>query len=227
MKSQLRKLRRRDDYEGDAELLNSWLFPILNGEPPEGHATPAACKRVLRLLSDLQRLETNRRILKPLERRFCEGTPYGVDFMHQFRDPTAEELYRSCAELVAEIDIQLSRYRYSPAIVFRVDEPIRLGQAWDERTESIYHESLAAWTFLQEAAEGRIDRFRRCLHCAHWFYGITEHQKYCSPRCRVQEHSQGEGFKRKRARYMREKYRPALREHEASAKRLARHEKEK
>ena len=62
---------------------------------------------------------------------------------------------------------------------------------------------------------------------AHWFYAITDHQKYCSPRCRVQEHSQGEGFKRKRARYMREKYRPALREHEASAKRVAGREREK
>ncbi|SRR6266567_4470056 len=227
MKARTRKLRHRNDYEGDAELFNYWLFPILNGEPSKGHATPAACKRVLHLLLDLQRLETNRRTLKPLERDSCEGTPYGVGFIHQFRDPTAEELYRNCADLVAEIDAQLSRYKCSPEIIFRVDEHIRLGQAWDERTESIYHESLAAWTFLQEAAEGRIDRFRRCLHCAHWFYAITDHQKYCSPKCRVQEHSQGEGFKRKRARYMREKYRPALREHEASAKRVAGREREK
>ena len=221
MKSRKRKLQNRQDNEGDAELYNSWLFPILNGEPPEGRAIPAACKRVLRLLLDLQLLEKNRRTLKPLARDRCEGTPYGLGFIHKFRDSQAEDLYRSCAELVESINAQLSRYKCSPEILFRVDDPIKLWQTWDERTESIYHESLAAWTFLNESAEGRINRFRRCVHCARWFYAITDHQKYCAARCRVKEHSQGEEFRKKRARYMREKYRPALREYEASAKRLA------
>jgi len=217
----MRKLLTRTDYEGDAELYNSWLLPILNCEAPDGHASPAACKRVLRLLFDLQRLEANRRILRPLAKDPCKGTPYGLGFVYHFRDSRAEELYRGCADLVEEINAQLSRYKCSPEILFRVDDPVKLWQRWDERTESVYQESLAAWMFLDESAEGRIDRFRRCAHCARWFYAITDHQKYCAPKCRVREHSQGEEFKKKRAHYMREKYRPAIREHEASAKRFS------
>src|SRR5450755_3599390 len=93
-----RKLRRRDDREADAELFNSWLFPILNGEPPEGHATPGCCQRVCRLLSDLQQLETIRCVLKPLPRDRSDDVRYvwsGLGFLHRFRDPKAEELYRT------------------------------------------------------------------------------------------------------------------------------------
>ena len=222
MKALRRKLRTRQDNVGDAEQYNIWLFPILNGEPPKGHATLLCCRRVCQLLSELQQLETIRRTLKPLARDWREGGgAYGMGFIHQFRDPKAEDLYRTCAELVDRINARLDRYRWVPELMFRLDSPITHRETWDERTESYYHENLAVWLFLIELSEGRIDRFRRCVHCARWFYAITDHQKYCAPRCRVKEHSQGEEFRKKRARYMREKYRPALREYEASAKRLA------
>jgi hypothetical protein len=227
MKARIRKLRTRRDYEIDAELYNSWLLPILNGEPPKGHATPACCQRVCQLLSDFQHLEMIRRTLKPLARDRSDGVRYGFGFVHRFRDPKAEELYQTCAELVDRINIRLQRYRWVPELTFGLDAPITHRQTWDERTESYYHENLAIWLFLIELSEGRIDRFRRCVNCARWFYAITDHQKFCDARCRVREHSQGEEFRKKRARYMREKYRPALKEHEASAKHLAGRERGK
>jgi hypothetical protein len=228
MNTRSRKLRTRSDYEGDAELYNSWLLPILNGQPPKGHATPACCERVCQFLSDLLQLETIRGTLKPLARDSvqikADASPDSVRDLfngfglHRFRDPKAEALYQTGAGLVARINNQLLHYRWFPEIRFELETPIRHRQTWDERTESYYHENLAVWLFLVELSEGKIDRFRRCGNCTRWFYAITEHQKYCDAKCRVKEHSQGEEFKRKRARYMREKYRPALRKHEASAK---------
>jgi len=223
----MRKLRVRHDNEADAELYNSWLFPVLNGEPPKGHATDACCKRVCKLLSDLQQLDVIRRTLKPLARDRSEGVLYGLEFIHRFRDPKAQELYRTCADLIDTVNARLRRYRWVPELKFALDAPITHRQTWDERTESYYHENLAVWIFLIELSEGRIDRFRRCIHCGRWFYAITDHQKYCGAGCRVREHSQGGEFKKKRARYMREKYRPAMREQEAAAKRLAGRERGK
>jgi hypothetical protein len=37
---------------------------------------------------------------------------------------------------------------------------------------------------------------------------VTEHQKYCEANCRKREAQQGPEFKRKRAEYMRDRYRP-------------------
>jgi hypothetical protein len=215
------------DNECDAEEYNIWLLPILNSEPPKGHASLACCQRVRRLLSDLQQLDANRRALRPLARDRCEGTPYGFGFVHRFRDPKAEGIYRTSAVLVETINSQLWRYRWAPEVLFGLDEPIKSYPTWDERSESYYHENLSARVFLDELSEGRIDRFRQCVHCARWFYAITNHQKYCRPKCRVGEHSQGEGFKKKRARYMREKYRPAIRERDAIASRVASPREEK
>jgi hypothetical protein len=116
--------------------------------------------------------------------------------------------------LIDNINSQLGRYHWAPKVEL-VHGSISRTETWKEKGDG---ENFVVWLFLKELSEGRIDRFRRCNHCSRWFYAITGHQKYCGESCRMGAHSQGTEFRKKRARYMREKYRPALREREASAK---------
>jgi hypothetical protein len=69
------------------------------------------------------------------------------------------------------------------------------------------------------ASRDHVERIRRCEDCEKWFYAVTEHQKFCADRCRKHYAAQSEEFKAKRASYMRERYRPTLKEWEQSSKR--------
>ena len=118
MRALKRKLRTRQDNVGDAEQYNIWLFPILNGEAPKGHATLLCCRRVCQLLSELQQLETIRRILKPLARDWREGGGvYGMGFVHRFRDPQAEDLYRTCLLYTSSAIFRFLRHRPEPDLM--------------------------------------------------------------------------------------------------------------
>lgn len=59
---------------------------------------------------------------------------------------------------------------------------------------------------------GELSRFRRCSECHEWFYAITGHQHFCGESCRRRHAAQDPEFKAKRRIYMREKYRPQLKE---------------
>jgi len=67
-----------------------------------------------------------------------------------------------------------------------------------------------------------VHRIRRChrSQCREWFFGVTDHQKYCDGSCRKLDAEQGDAFKEKRRLYMR-KYRDDELEREARARRLA------
>jgi hypothetical protein len=78
--------------------------------------------------------------------------------------------------------------------------------------------------FLVENTE-LIGRIRHCRECRAWFFAVTDHQKYCGDKCRVRHASHSEDFKAKRARYMRETYRPAQKEQDLKAKKLAKESK--
>ena len=67
--------------------------------------------------------------------------------------------------------------------------------------------ALAQWR------NGSIQRLRTCRECKRWFYATTDHQFFCSPKCRQHSFAQGEKFKEKRKRYMR-KHRREQRERE-------------
>jgi hypothetical protein len=80
---------------------------------------------------------------------------------------------------------------------------------YSARTEEEAREKRAI-QFLVENTE-LLGRIRRCLECQAWFFGVTGHQKFCADKCRVRHASHNEIFKAKRARYMRETYRPMQR----------------
>lgn len=68
---------------------------------------------------------------------------------------------------------------------------------------------------------GQLHRLKRCFCCGTWFYAVRDRQRFCRTACRQKEHSQSPEFKKERARYMREEYRPLERKREERAKRQA------
>jgi hypothetical protein len=217
MKLPIRKLHK-PDVQADVTLYNSWLFPILNGDFPPRHSTSASCQRLRQLLSALQELEALRMSLGPHIYELWVGSLKGVS---EGISATEDAPDRRFQRLAQRINAALRSYRWFPQLAFDPDGSMRRLETFDERTEAYYHENLAVAIFLRELLEGRIDRFRSCLVCDRWFYAMTSHQKYCSSNCRMKDHSQSAQFKAKRARYMREKYRPFIKKLERQAKREA------
>jgi hypothetical protein len=84
-----------------------------------------------------------------------------------------------------------------------------------------YWERIAAMDILQIAADGKISRFRECRLCSRWFIAKTAHQAFDSEKCRQKHLAQSPQYKAKRARYMREKYRPEEKQREQRSKTLA------
>ena len=188
-------MRKLQHSKGDVELERSWLFPILDNNPPKGHSTPASCERVRQFLLDLKRLDALRQQL---------GTVRSVGAVES--KDAAAEFHR----MTDQINTQLERYRWTPELSVSESSSGRIWYRWDERTEACYHENLAVRVFLDAFIEGRINRYRPCAHCGNWFFAFTDHQKYCDVKCRVKDHSQSDDFKKKRADYMRKRYRPLM-----------------
>jgi hypothetical protein len=66
-----------------------------------------------------------------------------------------------------------------------------------------------------------VHRVRRCLECERWFFGITEHQKYCGDNCRKRHAAHGLEFLAQRRLYMRG-YRQKQKAADMRAKKLVR-----
>lgn len=86
-----------------------------------------------------------------------------------------------------------------------------------------YWERWAVGVLLNLARKpGELSLVRRCSECSHWFYANRAHQQFCGVACRRRHTAQNPEFKEKRARYMREFYRPIIeKEKDARAKRQA------
>ena len=74
---------------------------------------------------------------------------------------------------------------------------------------------------LKAVDKGEISRYRRCSECQRWFYAIRGHEHFCGDVCRRKHEAQSPAFKEKRARYMRETYRPDQKRKDERAKRQA------
>ena len=134
----------------------------------------------------------------------------------------AEVINKEGQHLLAGINVGLKLYRWYPSVFLSsFNDPASYSFESGTNTETEYQEKLAVETLLEYMADGKIGWFRRCADCSRWFIAATEHQKYCSTKCRVRNHSESDEFKRKRARYMRLKYRPNLKRAEETAKRQA------
>ena len=82
-------------------------------------------------------------------------------------------------------------------------------------------EPLLVSHLLKAVDKGEISRYRRCSECQQWFYAIRGHQHFCGDVCRRKHEAQSPTFKEKRARYMRETYRPDQKRNDERAKRQA------
>jgi len=118
------------------------------------------------------------------------------------------------------------RYHWSPTV--RGGDFLGLVRmfTWNKRTQDEAWENWAIFWLLSHVessglSPSRILRFRECRQCSAWFYALTDHQLHCSGTCRQKFHANSPEFRAKRARYMRERYRPQLKQLEKKAKELA------
>jgi len=115
-----------------------------------------------------------------------------------------------CAKTLKDLNAYLSGYKWHPTLTAYTERHFYLHVRFsfhaanhEEATEN----QAVEW-LMRHTAE--IHRIRRCRRpqCRKWFFAVTDHQKYCGENCRKRDAQQGPEFKKKRAEYMRDKYRP-------------------
>jgi hypothetical protein len=130
------------------------------------------------------------------------------------------EKIRQLNRVLDVLNIRLAKYKARPEVMASPGSgaPLMADYRFSRGTKGEQRERMAigfAITFIS-----MVHRIRRCQECRAWFFAITEHQKYCGNNCRQRHASQSEVFKLRRARYMREKYRPAQKEQDSKVKKL-------
>jgi len=196
MKSQKHTLQSKAGGEGKMELF----------APLSEHATEPSVKRVENVLTLLVASDTLAREQRE-QMRLLERS--GKDWHHS--KPFMESL-RTSARTWGKLNAELLRY---PWLALSQGRP---GKFWlSERPVTTSTGRWAPWerwavgTLLNLAKKpGELSRLRRCLECRQWFYAIRGHQQFCGEPCRRRYTAQDPEFKEKRARYMREIYRPII-----------------
>lgn len=142
--------------------------------------------------------------------------------------------------VLVDLNARLARYKWNPVVrncpsansYFHIafeagPNPILAEeQPYDKRHDfntpegaAFFEHKAAQWIVQNIAAIHRVRCCRR-PSCGKWFFGKTDHQKYCGDTCRKRDASHGESFKKKRAAYMKE-YRKVQAERDEKAKQLA------
>jgi hypothetical protein len=187
------------------ELLSAAEFRVLGLINRKEHSPES--ERVVRLLQLLKRAEELRlQLYRSVEEDGAASLtyPYGQN--------TTEFDIR-----LAEINKALSRYRWTPRIASPQFSSLQDASIWDERNASYQENWAVRWLLWQSAGTGRVAakilRFRQCEECRTWFFcqaSASDHGKFCGEKCRKKFHLHRPEAKAKRARYMRELYRPLL-----------------
>ena len=113
-------------------------------------------------------------------------------------------------EALENLNARLAKYKWHPVVRPHISPYTNfvVQYEFDTTSDAAHFENRAVqWLMNHIALVHRIRRCRR-LQCRKWFYAVTEHQKYCEANCRKRDAQQGPEFKRKRAAYMRDRYRP-------------------
>jgi len=133
--------------------------------------------------------------------------------------PGAEAILEHTVRILRELNARLSKYKCLPVVRYSASshgcfDVQYLFLAANERAAP----ECVAISFVMDHIHA-VNRIRRCRRpeCGKWFFAVTGHQKYCSDHCRKTDAQQGSEFKRKRAEYMRERYRPIKRQRDARA----------
>ena len=205
------------------------------------HEPNALCvRRVLRLLQLMREAEEYRlRIyerclrLESAEYDLPTRLKHGDEIVSkQFSDPDMRALSTLYFDRLKTIEQLGKRYRWSPTLRGASFDGLTQMVTWRKGTEDQNWENWAVYWLMGHAASGSsalsrsyILRFRQCDHCSKWFYAITDHQRYCGVNCRQKSHATSMEFREKRARYMREKYRPQEKQREQKAIKGGKHGK--
>jgi hypothetical protein len=180
-----------------------------------------------RLLADMQEVEAiraelcNSDCLPQRTRLLQKGEEYWGWPAATFSDERLEELNQRGSMILKNINKRLRRFRWSHELAnFNYGEMMVAVKGHHktetERLMALYIDHLIG--YLQR---GELGRFRHCVNCTKWFYAVTDHQRYCGGKCRLQNLAHSDEFKEKRARYMRERYRPLIKKLEQQSKRKA------
>jgi len=175
------------------ELENSELLGVLNKWPDE-----PACGRLAMIIELIQQLDRSGFSLKGLM--------------------TVQDWDRYRVKGLRQLNTLLNRYRMAPGLVCETDGTWELG--WldcDAKTDSERWEAKTALWIAGLASSGLLTRVRHCRNCSKWFYAHTEHQSHCSESCRKKFSASSPIFKAKRARYMREQYRPSQKQQDENS----------
>lgn len=189
----------------------------------KGDAGAASQKRLIATLRGMQELETRCAAVRGQQReQVVVIGGRNISFRDDRFDDgdVARKAFKRETDLVLKkLNGQLSRtQQFHRLELIRHDTELVLHAEFHARSGSIRRvEEAIYWLLYRYLPQGEIGRFRNCEECGKWLFAVTEHQKYCSEKCRMRHISHSPQFREKRARYMRERYRPQL---EERAKRL-------
>jgi hypothetical protein len=198
----MRKLRTlgNDGVQILADCLNSHLMGS------------GMSKRLLSFSLDLRRLDAMLNAVQEKRERGGKADPI-------LTDELTSAFQRKIPLLVAKLNETLSKLRWTPALKLRDEEMVI--QSFEFHTDS----GSAKWWFntliellLSQRELGTLWKLMDCRECGLWFSAAAAHQQFCSDKCRVRHASHSEQAKAKRARYMRERYRPTIKKQEQLAK---------
>lgn len=136
--------------------------------------------------------------------------------------PDKQAFFAEIGEIMQEVYARVSKFRCVPRVRYLAapDQCIDVQYEFAVTKETASEGKAMAWLIDHIDT---VHRIRRCRfqECRKWFFAVTDHQKYCGDTCRKRDASKGESFKKKRAAYMREVWRPREAEKDEKAKRLA------
>jgi hypothetical protein len=113
--------------------------------------------------------------------------------------------HRRFQQLTRRLNASLKELLYYREVGFG----LQLGRWWiKERWQRRRPDYLAIEYILGLLKDGRLDRLRQCEMCLKWFVAWQTSQTTCGERCRRQHYKTDPKFRMKRAKYMREEYRP-------------------
>jgi len=147
-----------------------------------------------------RKLEELVRILREIER--VEGVHAAVEMqLRQDRDYLPSEFEGAPNHAYAKANEILAHFHWSPRVASPPNQAYSF--TWRARTRRTDWENKFVFWLLNLRARGDVCLLRNCRNCRIWFYAVTNHQAYCTNRCRQQFHSRDMGFKDNRRLYMR------------------------
>jgi len=119
-------------------------------------------------------------------------------------------------EIMEELYARVSKFRCAPLVLYcgEPDQCFDVQYRFVVTKETASEGGAVAWLVEHIDTAHRIRRCHR-LQCRKWFFAITDRQKYCTDHCRKTDAQQGPEFRKRRAEYMRERYRPTQKERDA------------